>query len=155
MRWANNSMITALENLDPAVLAHFAHDPEYTVGYLVAHIAKGGDWYRHIIARTPFEDIRTPSTRNELEALKNLIYELDSFAVDASLLEESEHVVPNEDPTDSKIVTKSRTMVISQAIHHATEHRAQLVDTLNRHNIFDINCDRYDLWSYDDYLASK
>ena len=45
--------------------------------------------------------------------------------------------------------TVQRSTVLSQAIHHATEHRAQLIDALEFKGFAIINLDDIDLWSFE------
>jgi uncharacterized damage-inducible protein DinB len=49
---------------------------------------------------------------------------------------------------DGATVTRARSTIISQAIHHATEHRAQLISALEAKGFTSINLDHYDLWAY-------
>ena len=41
-----------------------------------------------------------------------------------------------------------RSTIISQAIHHATEHRAQAVTALETKGYSSVNLDSFDLWVY-------
>lgn len=45
---------------------------------------------------------------------------------------------------------RSRSTIISQSIHHATEHRAQISDTLKVHGIRILDLDEIDLWAFSD-----
>jgi uncharacterized damage-inducible protein DinB len=49
---------------------------------------------------------------------------------------------------NGKIIIRKRSTIISQAIHHATEHRAQLISALEAKGYKTINLDDYDLWAY-------
>ena len=51
---------------------------------------------------------------------------------------------------DGKTIIRARSTVLSQSIHHATEHRAQLVSALEAKGFTNINLDDYDLWAYCD-----
>ena len=44
--------------------------------------------------------------------------------------------------------------IVTQSIHHATEHRAQLIDALEFKGFKPINLDDIDLWSFDDFERS-
>ena len=50
---------------------------------------------------------------------------------------------------EGKSVTKLRSTIITQAVHHATEHRAQLIDALEYKGYKVINLDDIDLWSFE------
>ena len=51
---------------------------------------------------------------------------------------------------EGKTIERSRSTIISQSIHHATEHRAQISDTLKVHGIRILDLDEIDLWAYSD-----
>jgi len=44
--------------------------------------------------------------------------------------------------------TSKISTIISQMIFHAAEHRAQIVAALDKHNLREINLDRYSVFSY-------
>jgi len=45
---------------------------------------------------------------------------------------------------------RARSTILGQAIHHATEYRAQVAAALATHGIDAINLDALDLWAYSD-----
>lgn len=51
---------------------------------------------------------------------------------------------------EGKTIERSRSTIISQSIHHATEHRAQISDTLKVHGIRILDLDEIDLWAFSD-----
>ena len=51
---------------------------------------------------------------------------------------------------EGKTINRSRSTTISQSIHHATEHRAQISDTLKIHGIRTLDLDEIDLWAFSD-----
>ena len=54
---------------------------------------------------------------------------------------------------DGKNIDRSRSTIISQSIHHATEHRAQISDTLKVHGIRILDLDEIDLWAFSDFAG--
>ena len=73
---------------------------------------------------------------------------------DAEILEclaEGEGIIIEE--WDGKKIERKRSTVLSQAVHHATEHRAQLVDALEFKGFPLINLDSIDLWSYESQVG--
>jgi uncharacterized damage-inducible protein DinB len=50
---------------------------------------------------------------------------------------------------EEKLVKRWRSTILSQAIHHATEHRAQLASALEAKGFEPVNLDDLDLWSYE------
>jgi uncharacterized damage-inducible protein DinB len=74
-------------------------------------------------------------------------------AADAKLREQA--LVPDGvrqyTPPDGSEVMRFRSTIVAQAIHHATEHRAQIADILTEHGIRIIDLDQLDLWEFEDY----
>ena len=54
---------------------------------------------------------------------------------------------------EGKNIERSRSTIISQSIHHATEHRAQISDTLKVHGIRILDLDEIDLWAFSDFAG--
>ncbi len=47
------------------------------------------------------------------------------------------------------LVKRWRSTILSQSIHHATEHRAQIASALEAKGFKPVNLDDLDLWSYE------
>ena len=83
----------------------------------------------------------------EVKLLKDTLLELD-----AKILEQSD--LPEDDLTineDAETWLALRSTVLTQTIHHATEHRAQLMDALEARGYTPISLDDVDLWSFARY----
>jgi uncharacterized damage-inducible protein DinB len=50
---------------------------------------------------------------------------------------------------EDKIVKRWRSTILSQSIHHATEHRAQIASALEAKGFKPVDLDELDLWSYE------
>jgi uncharacterized damage-inducible protein DinB len=51
---------------------------------------------------------------------------------------------------DGEKITRARSTILGQSIHHAIEHRAQIADILVMHGIKDIDLDEIDVWALGD-----
>jgi uncharacterized damage-inducible protein DinB len=71
--------------------------------------------------------------------------------VDAALLEcvKLDDIQLEFENYEGKMVKRWRSTILSQAIHHATEHRAQLASALEAKGFKPVNLDDLDLWSYE------
>ena len=52
---------------------------------------------------------------------------------------------------EDKVIHRWASTILTQAVHHATEHRAQLIDTLEYKGFKPINLDDIDLWAFDEF----
>ena len=50
---------------------------------------------------------------------------------------------------EDKLVKRWRSTILSQAIHHATEHRAQIASALEAKGFAPMNLDDLDLWEFE------
>ena len=158
MAWANQEIIGKISELPADALNAYAVNPQWTVGQIVRHIGSASNWYVwRLLDKAAF-------TASDEELWKNRLAEADEEAPtmqdvknvlevlrlsDAMLLEQSR--IPDADVArefrGEQHVFK-RSTILSQAVHHATEHRAQAVSALELRGYDSIILDDYDLWSY-------
>ena len=50
---------------------------------------------------------------------------------------------------EKKLVKRWRSTILSQSIHHATEHRAQLASALEAKGFKPVDLDELDLWAFE------
>ena len=147
MAWANQEVFRAVSELPNDALHAYISNPEWTVGKILAHICDGATWYVH---RLEIEDwIEIPQVNSAADVLKlaTIISDLDEKLIAAASEEDRELTYTYED--SGKVVKRWFSTILTQAIHHATEHRAQLVDALDFKGYKSIDLDKLDLWGYD------
>lgn len=146
MAWANQELIGQLTNFPDEALAAYATNPEWTVSRIIQHIIHSADWYKFRLTGEPTVDHDLPTTSSQLQEFARW-----AEGVDARLLiaaQEPEGMV--ERIVDGKVILRARSTIVSQLVHHATEHRAQLVSALESKGFDSINLDDLDLWAYCD-----
>lgn len=158
MAWANQEIIGAIEALPKEALDAYAVNPEWTVGTIVRHIGSASNWYVWRLldreAFTPEEkaywDARLKDDDEESPKMQDLNYVLEVLcSSDALLLEQSllpDADVPREFRGEQQVFKRST--ILAQAVHHATEHRAQAVAALELRGFESIVLDDFDVWSY-------
>jgi uncharacterized damage-inducible protein DinB len=145
MAWANDKVYTAAESLPDEALGAYIVNSEWTAGQILEHIVGGATWYVHRLTGEPWTDIPFPKSAADIPNLKKMLAGFDAQIL--GCLAEGEGTVVEE--INGKEVIRKRSTVLSQAIHHATEHRAQLIDALEYKGFPIINLDSIDLWSYE------
>lgn len=156
MAWANQKTITHLQSLPEASLKAFATNPEWHVGEIAHHIVDSADHYAFRISGIPA--LTRPEDRGigDIEQISDLVRIKDQAAiVDAALLEcvELDDIQVEFKNYSGKLVKRWRSTILSQAIHHATEHRAQIASALEAKGFKPVDLDELDLWSYE--IASE
>ena len=71
---------------------------------------------------------------------------VDAMLLDCVKLEDIQLEFTN---SEGEQVKRWRSTILSQAIHHATEHRAQIASALEAKGFTPVNLDDLDLWSYE------
>jgi len=152
MAWANQKTLDHLQTLPEDSLKAFATNPEWHVAEIIHHIIDSADHYAFRISGVPALTQPGDPCIDDINQISDLVrLKQQAAAVDKHLLEcvklEDEQIefVNSED----KSVKRWRSTILSQAIHHATEHRAQIASALEVKGFIPMNLDDLDLWSYE------
>jgi uncharacterized damage-inducible protein DinB len=147
MAWANAGVIATLAGLTDDALAIAAPRNEWTVAMILEHLITAAGGYTARLEGVPRpEPVAPPTTVAELAELATAC-----AAFDARL--RAQAAVPDgpvEYRNDSGTVHRMRSTILGQAIHHATEHRAQIGDALSTNGIGALDLDELDVWAYGD-----
>jgi uncharacterized damage-inducible protein DinB len=155
MAWANKQMLTILQGLPDEAINFSAWNPDWTVGKIAHHIviAEGRLISRIVNQPSPTEP-DAPTTAAGIRELISICAERDAQLL--SLID-----TPDEMRTfvrygnDVAFLTST---ILVQAVHHASEHRAQISDILASNNLDVLNLDEIDLWSFEKWertIASR
>lgn len=152
MAWANRQMLNILLSLPDDAIHFSAWNPDWTVGKIAHHIviAEG-----RLISR-----IRQQPAPNEFESPKSAsdIAELISVCADRDARLLSLVDTPDEMRSfvryghEVKFLTST---ILVQAVHHASEHRAQISDILAANKMDVLNLDEIDLWSFEKWERTQ
>ena len=158
MAWANQKTIEHLQTLPKESLKAFATNPEWHAAEIIYHIVDSADHYAFRISGLPaltqpgdpcIDDVKEIA---DLARLKEQAAIVDKALLDCVKLDDIQLEYKNY---EDKLVKRWRSTILSQAIHHATEHRAQLASALEAKGINPVNLDDLDLWSFEIDTESK
>ncbi|MFM1797124.1 MAG: hypothetical protein RL733_905 [Actinomycetota bacterium] len=152
MAWANQETIKHVQTLPEDALKSFATNPEWFVAEILHHIVDSADHYAYRISGKPALTQPGDPCIADIEKISDLSRLLEQAAtVDAALLEcvKLDDIQLEFENYEGKMVKRWRSTILSQAIHHATEHRAQLASALEAKGFKLVNLDDLDLWSYE------
>lgn len=158
MAWANQEIIGQIAELPEEALGAYAVNPEWTVGNIVRHIGSASNWYAwRLLDKSKFtptdeelwktrlaEADETAPTMQEIKNVLEVLRSSDAMLLEQSLLPDAD--VAREFRGEQHVFKRST--ILSQTVHHATEHRAQAIAALEVRGFTAINLDDYDLWSY-------
>ncbi len=150
MGWANRLTIEHLQTLPEESLKAFATNPQWHVAEIMFHIVDSADHYAFRISGThpnvPGEKIQELRMISDLQMLKDQCIKIDEALKDCVRLEDIQLEFEN---FEGKLVKRWRSTILSQAIHHATEHRAQIASALEAKGFKPVDLDELDLWRYE------
>ena len=158
MAWANQTTIDHLQTLPEESLNAFATNPEWHAAEIIYHIVDSADHYAFRISGLPaltqpgdpcIDDVKEIA---DLARLKEQAAIVDKALLDCVKLDDIQLEYKNY---EDKLVKRWRSTILSQAIHHATEHRAQLASALEAKGFTPVNLDDLDLWSFEIDTESK
>ena len=153
MAWANQETIKHLQTLPEESLKAYATNPEWFVAEIAHHIVDSADHcaYR-ITGKVALTQPGDPCIA-DIEKISDLVRLAEQAAiVDAHLISAANlDEVWLDLENDGRKFQRLRSTVLSQAIHHATEHRAHIASALEAKGFEPINLDDISLWDYEKY----
>lgn len=145
MAWVNQKVYAAAATLPDEAFGAYIVNPEWTAGRILQHIVGGADWYQYCLTKKEWSDIPKPAKGSDVPGLAKLLAQFDETIINEAAKGEATVTFKTEKGETSNL----RSTIISQAIHHATEHRAQLIDALEYKGFKIINLDDIDLWGFE------
>jgi uncharacterized damage-inducible protein DinB len=152
MAWANAKTITHLQSLPEEALSAYATNPEWHVAEIIHHIVDSGDHYALRISGIPALTKPDDPRIDDVLAIADLARIKEQAAiVDKALLDcvDLDDIQIEFKNYSDNLVKRWRSTILSQSIHHATEHRAQLASALEAKGFKPLDLDELDLWAYE------
>ena len=144
MAWSNQQIFKALSELPEEIYGLRAAEGEWPVGRITKHLLGSGEWYRYILTGEKWTDLKSIRDHQILFDSAQHLANLDQILIEQSKLEDEIIEFQNENGLDRT----TRSMVLSQAVMHAAEHKGQMATVLKMHG-FLLDLDRFDLWSFE------
>lgn len=153
MAWANTEMFSVLATLPEAAYAYTSPGSEWSVGAIAHHLVTAAENYAQRLHSEPRAEKRElPTTSEDLRALATALALSDiKLRAGAQL--------PGDDiltwiSYGGEEISVPRWVLVNQAVHHATEHRAQIAGALVANGNSSLDLDALDVWSFNDGLQS-
>ena len=152
MSWANQQMLKILKELPDEAINFSAWNPDWTVGKIAHHIVIAeGRLISRIIQQPAPEEFEPPVTSAGIEQLITICAERDAQLL-ALINTPDEMRKFVRYGTEVEFLTST---ILVQAVHHASEHRAQISDILAANKMDVLNLDDIDLWSFEKYSRAQ
>lgn len=151
MAWANKQMLTILQGLPDEAINFSAWNPDWTVGTIAHHIVIAeGRLISRITQQPAPVEFDPPKAASDIFQLITVCADRDAQLL--SLIN-----TPDEMRAFVRYgieVEFLTSTILVQAVHHASEHRAQISDILAANSMDVLNLDEIDLWSFEKWEKS-
>lgn len=146
MAWANAELFARLAGLPDSALALSSPRNEWTAAMILEHLVTAAGGYAARLEGVPRGEPAAPPTA--VSELPELAARCAAF--DARI--RAQAAVPDGPVTHPSRGqgTSARSTILGQAIHHATEHRAQAAAAFATNGIDAVDLDELDVWAYGD-----
>ena len=145
MSWANQGIYKLIAELPDEALDAYATDPEWTVGEILRHVAFSSGALGARLKGSDSVAVERPKTMKELQAITKQLQGSDAELLTFADLADEKIAVTRKGETTHWM----RSTIITQAIHHATEHRAQAVSALEAKGFKTVNLDHFSVWAHE------
>lgn len=149
MSWTNQAIFKAMQSLPEVALSSFLVNEEWTAKHILHHIVAGAEWYAFCLRGGELRRFADPTNMAEVAALSKTLSIIDAELIEIGRKDDEMLVINFEGETEQNL----RSTIISQAIYHPTEHRAQLIDALEYKGYKSLILDEFDLWQFENYEA--
>jgi uncharacterized damage-inducible protein DinB len=147
MAWANASIVARLAALPDEALALAVPRNDWTVAMILEHLVSSAGSYAARLEGVPRPERTVPPTRvGELADLGARCAGYDARLRAQAAVPDG----PIATQPSGGTVMRARSTILAQAIHHATEHRAQIAAALATNGIDAVDLDALDVWAYGD-----
>ena len=149
MAWANTQVFTVLAALPTDALAFTSPGSEWSVGAIAHHLATAAENYAQRLHGEPRAEKRElPATVADLAVLAAAAKVADAKLLTGAQLPGDEIITWIS--FGGEEISVPRWVLVNQAVHHATEHRAQIAGALAAHGNTSLDLDALDVWTYND-----
>jgi uncharacterized damage-inducible protein DinB len=146
LAWANSYVFDRIAEQPESSLKLSAPNDTWTVAEILEHLTASR--YADLLDGKGDIPTQVPTSKAEVLALKDL-----SHTFDVRLRESAKSPEGFVEFTrwDGQEIRRNRETILTQAIHHATEHRAQIAGIFASHGQKVIDLDAIDLWEFANY----
>jgi uncharacterized damage-inducible protein DinB len=146
LAWANTYVFERISEQPEENLKLTAPNDTWTVAEILEHLTAAR--YADLLDGKGNIATEVPTNKAEVLALRDL-----SLSFDQRLRESAKIPVGFVEFTnwEGKEIRRNRETILTQSIHHATEHRAQIAGIFANHGLKVIDLDAIDLWEFANY----
>jgi uncharacterized damage-inducible protein DinB len=143
LAWSNQKFFSYFGDKSQEVFGLRAADGEWSIGRILTHLVGSSEWYRYCLTGEKWTDLKRITNGEIAFEYLPIIEKLDSVLIN-NLSKPDEALIIEG---DGEIIHASRSLILSQAVMHAAEHKGQIAAILKQHG-HHIDLDSLDVWAF-------
>jgi len=143
LAWSNQKFFTLFLDQPDQVFGLTAAEGEWPIGELLTHLAGSGEWYRYCLNGTTWTDLKPVVNGSVVKEYLAIMAELDAVLLEYVNSPDKDLEIEGE----NGIIHATVSLILSQAVMHAAEHKGQIAAIMKQHG-HHINLDGLDVWSF-------
>ena len=143
LAWSNQKFFSYFATQPEVTFSLRAADGEWGIGTLLSHIANSESWFRYCLTEVDWSDFQDITSGAMIKDYLQIMAELDSVLLNEASKPDGELAIQAGD----KVFHATRSLLLSQAVMHAAEHKGQIATILKQHG-HHIDLDALDVWNF-------
>ena len=143
LAWSNQKFFESFLGQPDEVFGLKAADDEWPIGEILTHLAGSGEWYRYCLNGTTWTDLKPIVNDSVAREYLPIMAELDSVLLNFCKESDKDLEIDGE----NGIIHATVSLILSQAVMHAAEHKGQIATIMKQHG-HHVDLDSLDVWSF-------
>ena len=143
LAWSNQKVFTYFSEMREEVFGLRAAEEEWPVGRLLTHLVGSAEWYRYCLNGELWTDLKPIVSAAVAAEYLPIVAGLDQVLLDNLSLADEDLIID----ADGETIHATRSLILSQAIVHAAEHKGQIATILKQHG-HHLDLDELDVWAF-------
>lgn len=143
LAWSNQKFFTLFNDQPDEVFGLKAADGEWPIGQLLTHLAGSGEWYRYCLNGVMWTDLKPVVNASVAKEYLGIMAELDTVLLEYCNQPDKALEIEGE----NGIIHATTSLILSQAVMHAAEHKGQIAAIMKQHG-HHLDLDPLDVWSF-------
>ena len=143
LAWSNQKFFSLFTEFPDEVFGLKAAEDEWPVGQILTHFAGSGEWYQYCLNGGRWTDLKRITEGAIVIEYLPIMAKLDAVLFENLSLSDNNLEIESEEG----IIHATRSVILSQAVMHAAEHKGQIAAILKQHG-YHIDLDALDVWNF-------
>ena len=143
LAWSNQKVFTFFSGMPDEIFGLRAGEDEWPVGELLTHLVGSSEWYCYCLNGVRWTDLKPITSGTVAAEYLPIIAGLDQVLLENVSMADEALIID----ADGETIHATRSLILSQAIVHAAEHKGQIATILKQHG-HHLDLDALDVWAF-------